>query len=150
MSDSIHDHNDHEHHSHDVDTSRFSKGRLLLVIFFNLVISAAEIVGGLISGSLSLVSDAVHNLSDSVAIIFSYVSIRISEKPKSKTKTYGYNRANILAAFINSAVLIGLSAFLIVEAVRRFLSPTIITGDLVIIVAAVGLFGNLFSVLGAA
>jgi cobalt-zinc-cadmium efflux system protein len=161
MTESIHDHgghgqnsagndhgNGHNHnHNHDHDVSGLGKGKLLLVIFFNLAISAAEVVGGLISGSLSLVSDAVHNLSDSVSIIFSYIAVRISEKPKSKTKTYGYNRANILAAFVNAAALIGISVFLMVEAVQRFLNPPEITGDLVIIVAAVGLLGNLFSVL---
>lgn len=147
MAQSTHQHDEHEHHDHNHDVSSFSKGRLLLVIFFNLAISAAEFVGGLISGSLSLVSDGVHNLSDSVSIIFSYISVRISGKPKNKMNTYGYNRANILTAFINSAVLAGISAFLIVEAVRRFLNPVKVTGDIVIIVAVIGLLGNLFSVL---
>jgi cobalt-zinc-cadmium efflux system protein len=139
--------NIHNHHDHNHDVSHLSKGKLLLVIFFNLIISAAEIVGGLISGSLSLVSDAIHNLSDSISIIFSYLSIRISEKPKSKTKTYGYNRANILTAFINSAALIGISVYLVIEAVNKFFHPSQVTGDIVIIVAVVGLLGNLFSVL---
>lgn len=147
MMENAHHHGAHEHRNHDHDVSHLGKGRLLLVIFFNLAISAAEIIGGLLAGSLSLVSDAIHNLSDSVSIIFSYISVRVSEKPKSKTKTYGYRRANILAAFINSAALIGLSVFLMVEGVQRFLSPSKVTGDLVILVAAVGLLGNLFSVL---
>lgn len=147
MTDNGHKQDDHEHHDHRHDISQLSKGKLLLVIFFNLAISIAEIVGGLISGSLSLLSDSIHNLSDTVSIIFSYVSIRISEKPKSKTKTYGYNRANILAAFVNSAALIGISVFLLVEAVRRFVNPTQIAGDTVIVIAIVGLVGNLLSVL---
>jgi cobalt-zinc-cadmium efflux system protein len=147
MSESIRQHNHDHEQVHEHDVSHLSKGKLLLVIFFNLAISAAEVVGGLVSGSLSLVSDALHNLSDSVAIIFSYVSIRISEKPKNKTKTYGYARANILAAFVNAAALIGISVFMMVEAVRRFVNPAHVTGDLVIVVAAVGLLGNLFSVL---
>lgn len=137
----------HKHHDHNHDISRLGKGKLLLVIFFNLTISAAEVVGGILSGSLSLVSDAIHNLSDSVSIILSYLSIRISEKPKNKTRTYGYNRANIITAFINSASLIGISVFLVIEAVKRFVHPSQVTGDIVIIVAAVGLLGNLFSVL---
>jgi cobalt-zinc-cadmium efflux system protein len=147
MSDIHHHHESHHDHAHGEEIAGLGKGRLLLVILFNLVISAAEIIGGLISGSLSLVSDAVHNLSDSVSMIFTFVTLRIAEKPKSKTKTYGYGRANILAAFINSAALIGISVFLIIEAVQRFFIPNRITGDLVIIVAAIGLLGNLFSVL---
>lgn len=120
---------------------------MLLVVLFNLAISLAEVIGGILSGSLSLISDAIHNLSDTVSITLSYISIKISEKPKSKTKTYGYKRANILSAFINSASLIGIAVYLVVEAVRKFMKPTPITGNIVIIVAVIGLLGNLFSVL---
>lgn len=152
MADNIHQHTDgengaHEHCDHSHEVSHLSKGKLLLVIIFNLAISAAEVVGGILSGSLALVSDAVHNLSDSISIIFSYVSIKISEKPKNKTRTYGYNRANIITAFINSASLIGIAVYLVSEAVNRLMHPSQVTGDIVIIVAAVGLLGNLFSVL---
>ncbi len=151
MADNYHQHsaevNGHQHQNHNNDVSHLSKGKLLLVIIFNLIISAAEVVGGLLSGSLSLVSDAIHNLSDSISIIFSYLSIRISEKPKNRIKTYGYNRANILTAFINAATLIGISVYLVIAAVDRFIHPSQVTGDIVIIVAGVGLLGNLFSVL---
>lgn len=123
------------------------KGRLIFVIIFNLVITVAEIIGGLLSGSLALMSDAVHNLGDTVSIAFSYLSIRISEKPKSSKKTYGYGRANILAAFVNAAALIGISIFLLYESISRFLNPTEVSGNVVIIVAVIGLFGNLFSIL---
>lgn len=101
-----HDHNQHqelhhhEGHNHSHDVSHISGGRLFLVILLNLIITISEIIGGVISGSLSLISDAMHNLSDTAAIALSYFSIRISLKPKNKTKTYGYKRANILSAFI--------------------------------------------------
>ncbi|MDP4092661.1 MAG: cation diffusion facilitator family transporter [Bacillota bacterium] len=145
MSEHIH----HEHHGHDHrhDVSSIKKGRLLFVIAFNFIIAFAEVIGGILSGSLSLVSDAIHNLSDTASIILSYVSIKISEKPKNKIKTYGYKRANILSAFINSASLIGIALFLIVEAIRRFSGSTKIVGNIVIIVAIIGLLGNLFSVI---
>jgi cobalt-zinc-cadmium efflux system protein len=141
---SEHEHNGHTHH-HDI--SSVNKGRLLFVIAFNFIIALAEVVGGILSGSLSLISDAIHNLSDTASIILSYASIKISEKPKNKTKTYGYKRANILSAFINSASLIGIAVFLVVEAIKRFANPTPIVGNIVIIVAIIGLLGNLFSVL---
>jgi cobalt-zinc-cadmium efflux system protein len=140
------DHNHDYNHGHG-DVGHLGKGRLLLVIFFNLAISVAEIVGGLVAGSLSLVSDALHNLSDTVSIVFSYISLRISRRPRNKSKTYGYRRANILAAFVNSAALIAVAIYLLVEATRKFFSPTEVIGNIVIIVAIVGLLGNLFSVL---
>lgn len=137
----------HNHHDHYHDMSHLSKGKLLLVILFNLMISVAEVVGGILSGSLALVSDAIHNFSDTISIILSYFSIRISEKPKNKKKTYGYHRANILTAFVNSATLIGISVYLFIEAINRFFHPSQVTGNIVIIVAIVGLLGNLFSVI---
>lgn len=142
-----HSHSERGHHHHHHDVSSMNKGRLFFTIIFNLIIALAEVIGGIISGSLSLISDALHNLSDTVSIVLSYISIRIAEKPKSKTKTYGYKRANILSAFINSASLIGISIFLAIEAIRKFTNPKQVNGDIVIIVAIVGLLGNLFSVL---
>lgn len=142
-----HDNHEHEHGHHHHDVSSMNKGRLFFVIFFNLIIALAEVIGGAISGSLSLISDAIHNLSDTASLILSFVSIKISEKPKSRTKTYGYKRANILSAFINSATLIGISIFLVVEAVRKFGTPQHINGNTVIIVAIIGLLGNLFSIM---
>lgn len=135
---------DHNHH-HDI--SNMSGIKLFLVIILNLIITLAEVVGGIISGSLSLVSDALHNLSDTAAIAMSYFSIRVSSKPKNKTKTYGYKRANILSAFINSAALLGISIYLFIEAFKKFIEPTTVQGNTVIIVAIIGLLGNLFSVL---
>lgn len=146
---SEHEHHEHRghHHSHDEDISSVRKGRLFFVIIFNFIIALAEVIGGIISGSLSLISDAIHNLSDTASIILSFVSLKVSEKPKSKTKTYGYKRANILSAFVNSATLIGIAVFLVVEALRKFNNPNEIKGNIVIIVAIIGLLGNLFSVL---
>lgn len=138
---------EHGHNHHNQDVSSMNKGRLVTVIIFNFIISFAEVIGGIISGSLSLISDAIHNLSDTASLILSYISIKISEKPKSKTKTYGYKRANILSAFINSASLIGISIVLVVEAIRKFVTPQHINGNTVIIVAIIGLLGNSFSAL---
>ncbi len=137
----------HSSHGHSHDVSSLSGVRLLLVIIFNLAISVAELIGGLVSGSLSLTSDAMHNFSDTASIIFSYVSLRVSARPKNNSKTYGYKRANILAAFVNSAVLIAIAIYLLAAAFRKFIHPTEVAGNLVIIVALIGLAGNLLSVL---
>ena len=101
---SSHSHNhDHSHsHSHDL------KGRNLLIsIFLNILITLAQAIGGFISGSLSLLSDAVHNLSDVISLIISYVAEVLSKKSASIHKTFGYKRGEIVAAFINSATFGG-------------------------------------------
>lgn len=121
--------------------------RIFWVTLLNAGITLTEIIGGLLSGSLSLLSDAIHNLSDTVSIAFSYVAQRIGAKGRTPQKTYGYKRAEILAAFVNAVVLIGLSIFLLIEAIERFFVPETIDGNLMLIVALIGLVANLVSVL---
>jgi len=140
--------NEHSHsetgHNHDVST--MSGKKIFWVTVLNATITVTEIVGGIVSGSLALLSDAVHNLSDTVAIALSYFAFRIGQKPKSAKKTFGYKRAEILSAFINSAVLVAISLVLIVEAFKRWQSPGSINGDLMMIVAIIALIANLVSV----
>jgi len=139
-----HEHN-HSHHQHDI--SGLSGTRIFWVTVLNFVITLAEVIGGLLSGSLALLSDSLHNLSDTVAIALSYVANRIAQRPKNPKKTFGYKRTEILAAFVNSTFLIAVSAFLIVEAVQRWRHPETIDGLLMMIVAAIGLLANLLSVI---
>ena len=139
----------HEHepiggHTHDV--SNLSGKKIFWVTLLNAVITITEIVGGILSGSLALLSDAVHNLSDTVAIALSYYANKIAQKPKDAKKTYGYKRAEILSAFINSAVLLAISVVLIYEAFKRLTSPESINGTLMITVALIGLVANFLSV----
>ena len=94
---------------------------------------------------LALLSDAVHNLSDTIAIALSYFANRIARKPKDPKRSYGYKRAEILSAFINSSVLLSISIVLIYEAFKRLKAPESINGTLMIIVAFIGLRGQ-FSV----
>ena len=119
--------------------------RFLFVTVLNLLITVAEIVGGLLSGSLALLSDAFHNLGDSLSIVLGYVAQRISGKPQNRQRTFGYRRAEILAAFVNGLFLIGVSIVLMVEAARRFAKPEPINGDIMLIVAVIGLAANLLS-----
>lgn len=141
-----HDHNHSNHSGHSHNITELSGKKIFWVTVLNATITISEIVGGLLSGSLSLLSDAVHNLSDTFAIALSYFAYKISLKPKDRKKTFGYKRAEIITAFINAFVLIGLSLVLIFEAIKRFNHPEVINGNLMIIVAFIGLMANLFSV----
>ena len=135
---------DHAHHTHRKDM----KGRNLLIsIFLNIVITVAQIIGGLISGSLSLLSDALHNFSDVVSLIVSYIASKLSKQKASINRTFGYKRAEILAAFINASTLVIVAVLLIVEAFKRYQNPHIIESDLVIWLSLVAILGNGFSVL---
>jgi cobalt-zinc-cadmium efflux system protein len=111
-------------------------------MLLNFLITIAEIIGGLVSGSLSLISDALHNFSDGIAIIITYIAMKLSKKPKTLKYTFGLKRAEILAAIINSSSLIVISFFLIKEAIDRLINPTPITGYLMLIVATIGLIAN--------
>ena len=119
----------------------------MLSILLNIGITVAQVIGGLISGSLSLLSDALHNFSDVLSLVVSYIADRYSKKDASVTKTFGYKRAEIIAAFVNSATLIVVAIYLIYEAILRFLDPHTIESGLVIWLAVLGIVFNGFSVL---
>ncbi len=138
-----HSHNDSHGHSHPDLKGR----KLLLSILLNIGITVAQVIGGLISGSLSLLSDALHNFSDVLSLIVSYIADRYSKKDASVTKTFGYKRAEIIAAFVNSATLIIVAVYLIYEAILRFMDPHTIESGLVIWLAILGIVFNGFSVL---
>lgn len=120
---------------------------LLISIFLNIAITSAQIVGGLISGSLSLLSDALHNFSDVISLIISFIASKLSRKKASFNRTFGYKRAEVLAAFINAITLILVAVFLALEATDRFKSPEIISSKLVIYFSLIAILGNGFSVL---
>lgn len=127
-------------------TSPDKRGKkLMLSIILNLVISIAQLVGGIISGSLALQSDALHNFSDVLSLIISYIADRYSRKSASFTKTFGYKRAEIFAAFINAASLLIIGLYLVYESVVRFLNPYTIETGIVIWLAVLGIVFNGFS-----
>lgn len=137
----------HAHnHGHSHDVSDITGARLFFVIILNFIITAAQIAGGLIAGSLSLISDALHNFSDGVSIIISYLAIRIARRQSDIRRTYGYRRSSVLAALINSAFLVVVSVVLFKEAYERFTNPQSIDGVMVIWVAAIGLVANALGV----
>ncbi|SCY85718.1 cation diffusion facilitator family transporter [Flavobacterium caeni] len=133
---------DHSHHSQEVTDKNLSVSILL-----NIGITVAQIVGGIVSGSLSLVSDALHNLSDVVSLALSFVAHRLAKKKATVHHTFGYKRAEILAAFINAATLIIVAVYLVYEAVLRFSSPVAIGSEIVIWLSALGIVFNGISTL---
>ena len=133
-------------HDHNHGSSQLSGKKLFFVTLLNAVITITEIIGGLVSGSLALLSDALHNLSDTLAIVLTYVTNRIGRKDRDVKKTFGYKRAEILAAFVNASMLTVISGYLIVESIKRFFNPELIDTGLMLIVAIIGLVANLLSV----
>ncbi|WP_298285224.1 cation diffusion facilitator family transporter [uncultured Lutibacter sp.] len=135
-------------HNHSHSHTTLSGTNLLLSIVLNILITTAQVIGGFISGSLALISDAVHNFSDVISLIISYIANILTRKKKqTKQYTFGYKRAEIIAAFINAATLIVVAIFLGIEAVKRFSAPIEIESNLVIWLAILGIAANGFSVL---
>ncbi len=139
------------HHKHTQSVSPqegpIREKRLLTATFLNLVIAVAEVVGGLLSNSLSLLSDALHNLSDGFALLIAYIANRISKKPSNERKTFGYKRIEILAALFNGLVLIAVTIYLFYEAYLRLNHPEPVKGLLMFVVAVIGLIANLVAVI---
>jgi len=133
----------HEHHHH----HQVKGKRLFLTIALNLSITIAELIGGIISGSISLISDAIHNFSDVISLVISYIANRLIKKSPTQSKTFGFKRSEILAAFINSATLIILAIIIFYNAIMRLLNPIEIAPNLVIYMAIASIVVNGLSVL---
>jgi cobalt-zinc-cadmium efflux system protein len=135
-------------HSHNHSYNQGLKGRNLIIsILLNTLITIAQVIGGLLSGSLALLSDALHNFTDVLSLIVSYLANVLSKQKASIHKTFGYKRAEILAAFINASTLIIIAVLLIIEAIKRFQNPQEIESNLVIWLSLLGIIANGISVL---
>lgn len=133
----------HEHHHH-----HEVKGKnLFFTILLNASISIAELIGGIISGSISLISDAIHNFSDVLSLIISYIANKLSKKEANEKHTFGFKRSEIIAAFLNSSTLIVLAFYILYEAIVRLIHPVEISSDLVIWLALGSIVVNGLSVL---
>ncbi len=133
---------DHGHHHHGEGQTEV---RLWISIGLNFMITLAEFIGGIISGSLSLLSDALHNLNDTVSLGISLLARKISKRDANREKTFGYQRAEIIGAFINLITLVIIALFLIKEGIERFYNPQPIDGTVMFIVAIIGLLGNVIT-----
>jgi len=127
--------------------SKIASKRVLISIVMNLIITIAEIIGGILSKSLALLSDSMHNLSDTLAQVLTFATLRLSERKSDKNFTFGYKRAEIISAFINSSVLIVIAVLLIREAIVRFYRIETITVGIMLPIAVIGLVANFVSVM---
>jgi cobalt-zinc-cadmium efflux system protein len=119
-----------------------SEKRLFLTLLISLTILIAEVIGGILSGSLALLSDAGHVFTDSLALSMSLIAAVISRKPSDARATFGYQRIGLLAAIINGISLIGISVYIFIESYYRFSSPREINSGLMLWIATAGLIGN--------
>jgi cobalt-zinc-cadmium efflux system protein len=125
------------------DTSRDYRKSMKTALFITLVFLLVEIVGGLLSGSLALISDAGHMFSDALSLVLSLGAMTLALQLPTRERTYGYHRGEIFAAFINSLLLIGVSAGILWEAYVRAVNPAPVQGGLMFIVACIGLVANI-------
>ncbi len=123
-----------------------NENNLLIATLLNLVISIAELAGGIISNSLALLSDALHNLSDTFATFIAYLATRVGKRDPNTKKTFGYKRIEILAAMLNAVILIVICIYLFKEAYERIQNPEPINSLIVMVVAMVGLIANVLAV----
>lgn len=133
-------HHGHDHHR--VDRSTANKKRLALTFFLAATYLIAEVIGGLLTNSLALLADAGHMLSDVAALALSYFAVWIADRPSPAEKTYGYHRAEILAALANGAGLVAISIYIFVEAFQRFREPPEVLGAPMMWIAVGGLLVN--------
>lgn len=103
----------------------------------------AEVAGGIISGSLALIADAAHMLTDAVSLTFAWFAFRLARRPADAARTFGYHRFQILVAFANGIALFFIIAWILYEGVQRFLAPVEVLGGIMLVVAAVGLVVNI-------
>ncbi len=134
-------------HSHPHNHNDLKGQKLLISILLNIVITVAQVIGGIVSGSLSLLSDALHNFSDVISLMVSYIATILTKRKASINKTFGYKRAEILAAFINASTLVIVAVLLIIEAIKRFKNPQEVESGLVIWLSFIAIIGNGLSVL---
>ncbi|HEY1324361.1 MAG TPA: cation diffusion facilitator family transporter [Streptosporangiaceae bacterium] len=118
------------------------RGRLAVVLAITAGIAAAEVVGALVSGSLVLLADAAHMATDAAGVGLSLLAVFFAARPATDRRTFGYARAEILAATVNALVLFGLAVFIVTEAVRRLASPPAVESGLMVVFGVVALAGN--------
>ena len=138
---------EHTHaHSHPGGLDGVKGKNLIITMVLKIVLTIAEVLGGWFSGSLSLLSDALHNLNDVLSIVISWFAVKMAAKEHDKKNTFGYRRATIIAAVINATLLIIMSLFLFREAYFKFIQPEKINALLVIVIAAIGIVLNAVAV----
>ena len=149
--DHTHHHHDHDHaHHHDGeedghqhDHQHHLQGKFRFAILLTTFVFGVELVGGILSNSLALLSDAAHVFSDSLSLIMSWLAIYLSTRPATSSRTYGYHRTEVFAAFINGVSLIAISGWIFYEAVQRFMEPEPVKSKEMLVVAIFGFVANM-------
>ncbi|MBV1926716.1 MAG: cation diffusion facilitator family transporter, partial [Rhodobacteraceae bacterium] len=129
----------HDHHGHSHVDPNAGDARIGWAIVANMALTLAQIVGGVLSGSLALIADALHNFSDAIALILAFAARKISRRPADAQMSFGYGRVEVVAALINYTTLIVLSVYLIYEGLMRFANPEPINGWMVVWIATIAL-----------
>ncbi len=119
-----------------------NRRRVRFALVLTALFMVVEVIGGLFSGSLALLADAGHMLTDTMALLLAAVAFRVSARPADSKRSFGYHRFQILAAFVNGLTLLFIVAWILFEALQRFMDPPSVTGDLMLAVAAAGLLVN--------
>jgi cobalt-zinc-cadmium efflux system protein len=132
----------HDHH-HDQTSSNMR--RVIIALVLTGIFMVVEVIGGILSGSLALLADAGHMLSDTIALGLAAVAFSVSKRPGDKKLTYGYQRFQILAAFVNGLSLLAIVGWILFEAVQRFITPSDVMGETMLIVASAGLVVNIIA-----
>lgn len=136
-------HHHHSHaHAHAGDGSVTDRQRLLFAMLLTGGFMLVEVVGGLIAGSLALIADAAHMLTDTVSLALAWIAFRVTDRPADGRRTFGYHRFPVLAAFINGITLLAVVAWIAFEAIQRLLEPTPVLGGTMATIAALGLLVN--------
>lgn len=138
-----HDHAGHNHHHHHhAPTDADGERRVLTILLLTGAFMVVEVIGGLVSGSLALIADAAHMLTDTAALGLAWIAFRLARRPPDSRHSYGWRRFEVLAAYTNGITLFAISVWIMVEAVFRVLTPQPVAADEMMVVAALGLAVN--------
>jgi len=133
------------HHHHHGDINEKSVKLLIISFVVNMILSIAEIIGGIISGSIALIGDALHNTSDALSILIAVIAFKIGNKKASPKYTYGFKRAEIIGGFVNLILLFISGAYLLIEGIERLIKPEEIQGTMIIWISAFALIVDIFT-----
>jgi cobalt-zinc-cadmium efflux system protein len=134
----VHSHQDHHHHHH----GRAATGVVIVALAATLALVATEFVAGTLSHSLALVSDGWHNLTDVPSLILSWIALYFERRPPDDQKTFGYQRAGVLVAFVNALLLVGVALYLGYEGYQRILRPEPVASGVMLVVGVIALVVN--------
>lgn len=139
-----HSHHGHDHaHHHALDDTTDGRRRIAIAALLTFSFMIAEVIGGVISGSLALLADAAHMLTDAGSLTLAWLGFKLAERPADGRRSFGWARFKVLAAFVNGLALIVLAAWILVEAAQRLFDPQPVMGSLLLGVACMGLLVNI-------